>query len=172
MDEKKILQAAELIKNSEYLVAFTGAGISVESGVPPFRGEDGLWRKYDQKVLDIKNNINNFRKIKDPLDNPENNSNIIETAFKKDTFLILVQFRNSGGLVKSVDWYFYDGLLIYSETIFHNGSYNYCYFYENKLLSWIKNGENIEDRTSEEYNEMVNAGEHANTILNTRYADK
>jgi len=34
-------QAAGIIKNSRHTTAFTGAGISVESGVPPFRGKDG-----------------------------------------------------------------------------------------------------------------------------------
>jgi len=48
-----IYQAVELIKRSTYTVAFTGAGISVESGIPPFRGEDGLWSKYDPVFLDI-----------------------------------------------------------------------------------------------------------------------
>jgi NAD-dependent deacetylase len=28
-------------------VAFTGAGISVDSGIPAFRGGQGLWEKYD-----------------------------------------------------------------------------------------------------------------------------
>ncbi len=46
-------EAIDLIKNSRYTSAFTGAGISVESGIPPFRGEDGLWSKYDSKYLDI-----------------------------------------------------------------------------------------------------------------------
>ena len=45
--------AAEIIKNSKFPVAFTGAGISVESGIPPFRGPTGLWSKYDPKILDI-----------------------------------------------------------------------------------------------------------------------
>ncbi len=45
--------AAELLKNSRYTTAFTGAGISVESGIPPFRGETGLWSKYNPIVLDI-----------------------------------------------------------------------------------------------------------------------
>jgi len=49
----KIYQAVELIKRSTYTVAFTGAGISVESGIPPFRGENGLWSKYDPIFLDI-----------------------------------------------------------------------------------------------------------------------
>jgi NAD-dependent deacetylase len=46
-------EAASIIKNSKNCVAFTGAGISVESGIPAFRGPDGLWSKYDPKILDI-----------------------------------------------------------------------------------------------------------------------
>ncbi|RLD09520.1 RNA polymerase subunit sigma [candidate division KSB1 bacterium] len=52
MDEK-YLKAARILKNAKYAVAFTGAGISVESGIPPFRGENGLWSKYDPTFLDI-----------------------------------------------------------------------------------------------------------------------
>lgn len=48
-------KAIELISNSKFAVAFTGAGISVESGIPPFRGENGLWSKYDPNVLDLGN---------------------------------------------------------------------------------------------------------------------
>ncbi len=46
-------KAAKIIETSKFLVAFTGAGISVESGIPPFRGPTGLWSKYDPKILDI-----------------------------------------------------------------------------------------------------------------------
>lgn len=46
-------KAASVIARSKHLVAFTGAGISVESGVPPFRGPTGLWSRYDPKTLDI-----------------------------------------------------------------------------------------------------------------------
>lgn len=45
--EEQITQAAELIDQSNYIVAFTGAGISVESGIPDFRSEGGLWTKYN-----------------------------------------------------------------------------------------------------------------------------
>ncbi len=48
-----IKKAAELIKNANYIIAFTGAGISVESGIPPFRGKEGLWENYDPKILDL-----------------------------------------------------------------------------------------------------------------------
>jgi len=50
---RKLEEAAELIRHSSRTVAFTGAGISVESGIPPFRGENGLWSKYDPVFLDI-----------------------------------------------------------------------------------------------------------------------
>jgi NAD-dependent deacetylase len=43
----------ELINKSSYIVAFTGAGISVESGIAPFRGENGIWNKYEEKLFDI-----------------------------------------------------------------------------------------------------------------------
>ncbi len=46
-------QAAQKIKKSGYTIAFTGAGISVESGVPPFRGETGIWNQYDPKTLEL-----------------------------------------------------------------------------------------------------------------------
>ena len=48
-----IRKAAGIIRKAKHLTAFTGAGISVESGIPPFRGEGGLWDKYDPMLLDI-----------------------------------------------------------------------------------------------------------------------
>lgn len=48
-----IEKSAEHIKKSKYTVAFTGAGISVESGIPPFRGKHGLWNRYNPEVLDL-----------------------------------------------------------------------------------------------------------------------
>ena len=50
---KKIREAASSIKEARHVTAFTGAGISVESGIPPFRGENGIWNKYDPMILDI-----------------------------------------------------------------------------------------------------------------------
>jgi NAD-dependent deacetylase len=51
--DKKIADAAGIIKESSHLVAFTGAGISVESGVPPFRGPGGLWDIYDPAHFEL-----------------------------------------------------------------------------------------------------------------------
>jgi NAD-dependent deacetylase len=48
-----ITEAAKIIRKAKYGVAFTGAGISVDSGIPPFRGEDGLWSSVDPIYLEI-----------------------------------------------------------------------------------------------------------------------
>ncbi len=42
-----IEQAADIIINSKLTIALTGAGISVESGIPDFRSPGGLWSKFD-----------------------------------------------------------------------------------------------------------------------------
>lgn len=47
-------KAVAAVRNAKHVVAFSGAGISVESGIPPFRGPDGLWAKYDPRFLDIR----------------------------------------------------------------------------------------------------------------------
>jgi NAD-dependent deacetylase len=51
--ESELEKAARILASSRKLIAFTGAGISVESGVPAFRGEGGLWEKIDPGLLDI-----------------------------------------------------------------------------------------------------------------------
>ena len=43
-----IENAARILAAADYAIALTGAGLSVESGIPSFRGPDGLWTKYGQ----------------------------------------------------------------------------------------------------------------------------
>jgi NAD-dependent deacetylase len=45
--ESRLERGAEIIATAGRVVAFTGAGVSTESGIPDFRGSDGLWSKYD-----------------------------------------------------------------------------------------------------------------------------
>ena len=42
-----IAQAAEDLASAGKVTALTGAGISTESGIPPFRGKGGLWERFD-----------------------------------------------------------------------------------------------------------------------------
>lgn len=41
----------EALTRAEHVVAFTGAGISAESGVPTFRGPEGIWGKFKPEEL-------------------------------------------------------------------------------------------------------------------------
>ena len=50
MNTESITAAAHILATAEYAVALTGAGLSVESGIPSFRGPDGLWTKYGQPI--------------------------------------------------------------------------------------------------------------------------
>ncbi len=51
----------QMIERTNRIVAFTGAGISAESGIPTYRGADGVWNKYDP---DKYANVNYF--FRDP----------------------------------------------------------------------------------------------------------
>jgi NAD-dependent deacetylase len=42
---------AKQLQEAKKIVFVTGAGISQESGIPTFRGKDGLWRNYDPMKL-------------------------------------------------------------------------------------------------------------------------
>ena len=51
--ELEVLErAVECLARARYLIALTGAGLSVESGIPPFRGPGGLWTKHGEPPMD------------------------------------------------------------------------------------------------------------------------
>jgi NAD-dependent deacetylase len=64
-------KAAKVIRNAKRVAAFTGAGISVESGIPPFRGTGGVWSRYDPDILEI----GHFRR------NPKESWGLLKTIF-------------------------------------------------------------------------------------------
>jgi NAD-dependent protein deacetylase/lipoamidase len=45
--ERQIEELSRWIVDSDHTVAFTGAGISTDSGIPDFRGPDGVWTRRD-----------------------------------------------------------------------------------------------------------------------------
>lgn len=52
IDRERLIQAAGTILRAKYVTALTGAGMSVESGIPPFRGPGGLWTKHGEPPMD------------------------------------------------------------------------------------------------------------------------
>lgn len=53
IDDPLLIRTADMLRKARYPIAFTGAGVSVESGIPAFRGDGGIWEKYDPKTLYI-----------------------------------------------------------------------------------------------------------------------
>jgi NAD-dependent deacetylase len=51
VSDDEIRAAAKTILAARYVMALTGAGMSVESGIPPFRGPGGLWTKYGEPPM-------------------------------------------------------------------------------------------------------------------------
>lgn len=50
--DAQIARAAAAVREASHGVALTGAGLSVESGIPPFRGPGGLWTRYGEPPMD------------------------------------------------------------------------------------------------------------------------
>lgn len=96
--KSKILEVKKIIQNAKYLVAFTGAGISVESGIPPYRGKNGIWEKYDPQIFDINYFFQHPEKawgIKKIL------LKLMQKAKPNDAHLALAKLENKG-ILKSI----------------------------------------------------------------------
>ncbi len=49
--DQQVNKLREFLRDAKRVAVITGAGVSAESGVPTFRGKEGLWRDYDPTVL-------------------------------------------------------------------------------------------------------------------------
>ncbi|MEW5900659.1 MAG: NAD-dependent deacylase [Acidobacteriota bacterium] len=51
MKDERIERLAEILRGRPRVAVLTGAGISAESGIPTFRGKDGLWKQFRAEEL-------------------------------------------------------------------------------------------------------------------------
>ena len=49
----QIGEFVRILKDSQYVTALTGAGVSVPSGIPDFRSPNGLYSRYGENIFDI-----------------------------------------------------------------------------------------------------------------------
>ncbi len=104
------------------VVAFTGAGISAESGVPTFRGNDGIWGKFKPEELA---NINAFMR------NPE----LVWEWYKARKKIIAEVQPNPGHLALARMEQLFDSIIVVTQNIdnLHRraGSTNVCELHGN-----------------------------------------
>ena len=95
------------IKQARSVVAFTGAGISVESGIAPFTGAGGLWNQYDPQFIEIsfflQNPVRSWQEMKkifftDMHDAQPNKAHQVLAALEKKGLLKGVITQNIDGL--------------------------------------------------------------------------
>jgi NAD-dependent deacetylase len=104
----KIQQAAVALTRSRSAVALTGAGISVESGIPPFRGKGGLWEKIDpMEYAHIEAYVRNPGKVWDVLFTGL--SDVLKSAKPNDGHIGLSKLERMG-LLKAIVTQNIDGL--------------------------------------------------------------
>ena len=51
--EELIDAASKMLRQARHAVVLTGAGVSTESGIPDFRGPDGIWKRVDPEIATL-----------------------------------------------------------------------------------------------------------------------
>ena len=97
--QNKLKDVVNILQQARHTVAFTGAGISAESGIPTFRGKGGIWDKYDPIILEIdyfkKNPDKAWPHIKEMF------YNVIDKAQPNPAHKVLAQWEQQG-LLKAI----------------------------------------------------------------------
>lgn len=94
--KENFLKLKQIISDSSRIVAFTGAGISTESGIPDFRSPSGLWTKY--KPIEYQDFISSAEKRKESWRMKFGLDSIVEKAKPNDGHNALVTLLHSGKL--------------------------------------------------------------------------
>jgi len=129
MDEN-IAKLAEMIKNSDKIVFFGGAGVSTESGIPDFRSADGLYNQKYAYPPEYILSATFFRKEPEEFYRFYRDKMLCLTAKPNDAHKVVAEWERQGKLIAVVTQNI-DGLhqMAGSKTVYElHGSVlrNYC----------------------------------------------
>ncbi len=129
MDEN-IAKLAEIIKNSDKIVFFGGAGVSTESGIPDFRSADGLYNQKYAYPPEYILSATFFRKEPEEFYRFYRDKMLCLTAKPNDAHKVVAEWERQGKLIAVVTQNI-DGLhqMAGSKTVYElHGSVlrNYC----------------------------------------------
>ncbi|MEE9277193.1 MAG: NAD-dependent protein deacylase [Dehalococcoidia bacterium] len=102
-----IARAAEILLRSRYCIALTGAGISAESGIPTFRGKDGLWTKQGEPPLNQYQQFQRdpatwWRGVKQRRENPDELAAALREAVPNDGHFAMSELERIGVLKHTI----------------------------------------------------------------------
>lgn len=90
-------QAVKALRRARGIIALTGAGISTESGIPPFRGKGGLWERFDpMEIAHIDSFMKNPARVWDIL--VREMKEIMDRAKPNDAHIGLARLEEMGKL--------------------------------------------------------------------------
>ncbi len=94
--DEGIVGLAAVLADAERLVAFTGAGISTESGIPDFRSPGGIWNRY--KPIDYQTFLSSDEGKREYWRRGRNTYTVIREAQPNAAHLALVELEQLGKL--------------------------------------------------------------------------
>lgn len=94
--EEGIARLTAVLADAERLVAFTGAGISTESGIPDFRSPGGIWNRY--KPVDFRTFLSSDEGKREYWRRGRNTYAVIREARPNPAHLALVELERLGKL--------------------------------------------------------------------------
>ena len=100
-------RAATILLGAKYAIALTGAGISAESGIPTFRGKEGLWTKHGEPPL---NQYQDFmtdpatwwERVVERRKNPDELSASLQEATPNDGHFAMAELERAGVLKHTI----------------------------------------------------------------------
>ncbi len=90
MDDS-IRKVTDLIRRSQKVIVFTGAGVSTESGIPDFRSPGGIWQKYNpedfyyQKFISSEESREKYWQMSREFYEPLKNQDLSRKALRRKT---------------------------------------------------------------------------------------